>query len=58
LDAFCAANTFDQPTLVIDVDRVEAQYRALAAGLGRASIHYAVKANPADEIIARLVALG
>lgn len=58
LDAFCAANTFDQPTLVIDVDRVEAQYRALAAGLGRASIHYAVKANPADEIIVRLVALG
>ena len=58
LDAYCAANTFDQPTLVIDVDQVETQYRALALGLGHADIHYAVKANPANEIIARLVKLG
>lgn len=58
LDAYCAANSFDIPTLVIDVDRVEQQYHALRAGLGRASIHYAVKANPADAIIARLVKLG
>ncbi|WP_458790173.1 type III PLP-dependent enzyme [Yoonia sp. MH D7] len=58
LDTYCAANTFDRPTLVIDVDRVEAQYHALKAGLGHADIHYAVKANPAEEIIARLVKLG
>lgn len=58
LDAYCAAHSFDQPTLVLDVDRVEAQYHALKAGLGHADIHYAVKANPAEEIIARLVALG
>jgi ornithine decarboxylase len=32
--------------------------RALKAGLGRADIHYAVKANPAREIIERLVNLG
>jgi ornithine decarboxylase len=37
---------------------VEANYRALKAGLGHADIHYAVKANPAREIIERLVALG
>lgn len=48
----------DRPTLVIDVDRVESQYRALAAGLGRTHIHYAVKANPHPAVIARLVALG
>ena len=58
LDAYVASRSFDQPTLVMDLDRVEAQYRALKAGLGRADIHYAVKANPAREIIARLVDLG
>jgi ornithine decarboxylase len=58
LDSFIASREFDKPTLVIDVDRVEAQYNALKAGLGRADIHYAVKANPAREIIERLVQLG
>ena len=58
LDAYVAAHDFDRPTLVIDVDRVETQYRALKAGLGSADIHYAVKANPARAVIARLVKLG
>lgn len=58
LDTFVALADFDRPTLVVDLDRVEAQYRALAAGLGRAQIHYAVKANPAPEVLGRLVALG
>ncbi|MEL6683020.1 MAG: type III PLP-dependent enzyme [Pseudomonadota bacterium] len=58
LDAFVAARSFDKPTLVMDLDLVEAQYRALSRGLGRADIHYAVKANPARQIIARLVNLG
>lgn len=58
LDAFIAANMFDAPTLVIDIDRVEAQYRALKHGLGAAAIHYAVKANPDPAVLARLVTLG
>lgn len=58
LAAYVAANDFDIPTLVVDVEQVAAQYGALKAGLGRADIHYAVKANPAREIIARLVGLG
>ena len=58
LDAFVATHVFDRPTLVLDVDRVAVQYQALKAGLGRATVHYAVKANPAPEIIARLVSLG
>lgn len=58
LDAFVANHAFDRPTLVIDLDRVATQYRALKAGLGRADIHYAVKANPARQIIGRLVELG
>ncbi len=48
----------DRPTLILDTDVVAGQYHALRAGLGRARIHYAVKANPAPEIIARLVAEG
>jgi ornithine decarboxylase len=58
LERFIAAHAFERPTLVLDIDRVETQYRALAAGLGDASIHYAVKANPADAIVDRLVDLG
>ncbi len=58
LDDYVASRAFERPTLVVDVDRVAAQYDALKAGLGRATIHYAVKANPAEAIISRLVALG
>jgi len=58
LDAYVAENVFDAPTLVVDVERVESQYRALKAGLGHANIHYAVKANPALPVISRLVSLG
>ena len=58
LEGFIAAHRFERPTLVLDIDRVEQQYRALSAGLGPATIHYAVKANPADAIIERLVSLG
>ncbi|WVX50628.1 Lysine/ornithine decarboxylase [Roseobacter fucihabitans] len=56
--AFIAANGFDKPTLVISRDRVAAQYDTLQAGLGQAHIHYAVKANPAPEIIRTLVKKG
>ena len=62
IDAFIAANTFDRPTLVIDSALVAEQYDALARGLGTdnggARIHYAVKANPAREIIEVLVGKG
>ncbi|MCK8484751.1 type III PLP-dependent enzyme [Aliiroseovarius sp. S2029] len=58
LDAFIASRQFDKPTLVMDLDRVEQQYTALKTGLGHAHIHFAVKANPARPIIARLVQLG
>jgi len=58
LDGYVASHSFDIPTLVLDVDRVTVQYHALKSGLGRADIHYAVKANPAPQIIAKLVTLG
>ncbi len=46
------------PCLVVDVDRVAENFRALRAALPLASIYYAVKANPAPQVLERLVALG
>jgi ornithine decarboxylase len=46
------------PCLVVDVDLVEHNYRQLAGSLPGARLFYAVKANPAVEILARLTALG
>src|SRR4051812_29519426 len=45
------------PCLVLDVDRVEENFRRLAAALPLARIYYAVKANPAAPILERLVGL-
>ena len=45
------------PCLVLDVDRVEENFRALRRTLPLARIYYAVKANPAPAILARLVGL-
>ncbi len=46
------------PCLVLDVDRVEENFRALRDALPLARIYYAMKANPAPQILARLVGLG
>jgi ornithine decarboxylase len=46
------------PCLVLDVDRVEANFRRMQAAMPLARIYYAVKANPADPILRRLVGLG
>ncbi len=46
------------PCLVVDVDLVEHNYRQLAGSLPGARLFYAVKANPAVEIVARLTKLG
>ena len=44
--------------MIFDLEMLRAKYRALEAGLGDATIHYAVKANPAPEIVAALAELG
>jgi len=46
------------PCLVLDVDRVEQNFRALREALPLAHVYYAVKANPAPQILERLVRLG
>lgn len=58
IENFIAAHSFDRPTLVIDPAIVAENHAALQAGLGDAHIHYAVKANPAREIIETLIASG
>ncbi len=58
LEDYIRANVFDYPTLVLDVEKVEENYKKLKSGLGNAHIHYAVKANPQKEIINRLNELG
>jgi ornithine decarboxylase len=45
------------PCLVLDVDRVEENFRALRRALPLARIYYAVKANPAAPVLERLVRL-
>jgi ornithine decarboxylase len=58
IETFIRSTHFDRPTLVLDTEIVARQFQALKAGLGRAHIHYAVKANPAREIIETLIAEG
>lgn len=57
-DAYIRANDFAEPTMIFDLDLLRAKYDALADGLRGASIHYAVKANPAPEVVAALAARG
>ena len=45
------------PCLVLDLDRVEANFRAIQRALPLAHIYYAVKANPARPVLERLVRL-
>ncbi|WP_424974121.1 type III PLP-dependent enzyme [Dinoroseobacter sp. S124A] len=59
LRAFINGRVFDRPTLVLDCDAVVAKYHALARGLGHGTlIHYAMKANPAPEVLRALAAEG
>ncbi|MDR3535972.1 MAG: type III PLP-dependent enzyme [Acetobacteraceae bacterium] len=54
---FLAAQQPATPCLVLDVDRVEDNFRALQHALPLARIYYAVKANPAAPVLERLVRL-
>jgi ornithine decarboxylase len=58
LISYIENNEFSRPTLLLDVDKVESNYIQLKAGMPGAHIHYAVKANPHPDILARLVSLG
>ena len=51
---FLAERWRQTPFLALDLDLVVERYRLLKEALPAVDIHYAVKANPADEIIAAL----
>src|SRR3546814_9963472 len=55
----CFAETpHDRPVLAVDLSVVEWNYRSLALALPDTEIYYAVKANPAAELVDLLAALG
>ena len=56
--AHLAVHPVPSPCLLIDVDLVGHNYMQLVNALPVADVYYAVKANPAEAIIARLVAHG
>lgn len=58
IEKFIAENGLKTPYLIIDLDVVEHNYRALRRTLPVAEVFYAVKANPAPEVVRRLVTLG
>lgn len=55
---FARKNSFERPTLILDVDRVEENYKKLKSGMEDAHIHYAVKSNPHPKILERLASIG
>jgi ornithine decarboxylase len=59
LDAFLDDSAaLPTPFVVVDVDVIEQRYEQLVAAIPQARVYYAVKANPAPQILARLVGIG
>lgn len=58
IERFLAKNRLETPFVVVDLDVVATRYGQLRQALPVAHIHYAVKANPAIEILRLLVDLG
>ena len=58
IEKFIAENKPQTPYLIVDLDVVENNYLAIRRTLPVAEIFYAVKADPAPEVVKRLVGLG
>ena len=56
--AFLAQPNLPTPCLVMDLDRVAENFRALKSAFPVAKIYYAIKANPAVPVLRRLAGLG
>jgi ornithine decarboxylase len=56
--SFLNARRPDGPCLIVDLDVVRDNYRALSRALPDSRVFYAVKANPAPEILSLLASLG
>src|SRR6185369_17445553 len=55
---FLRSRREDGPCLVVDLDLVRDNYNAFAKALPDTRVYYAVKANPAPEVLALLARLG
>lgn len=58
IQGFLTENKFDTPFLVVDLDTISNNYIALRRLLPQVQIYYAMKANPAPEILKLLVEFG
>jgi ornithine decarboxylase len=58
IEAFLSEEARETPFLVVDLDVVRDRYRRLDAALPHTELFYAVKANPAPEVLGLLVAEG
>ncbi len=58
IDSYLAESRSEPPYLVVDLDVVAENYRVLRRALPSSDIYYAVKANPAPEILRVLTGLG
>lgn len=58
IDRFIAEHRPPTPYVVVDLDLVRRRYQSFARCFPRATISYAVKANPAKKVVATLVELG
>ncbi|MBW7850856.1 MAG: type III PLP-dependent enzyme [Rhodospirillales bacterium] len=58
ISRFLAERQPETPCLVVDLDVIAENYRALRHYLPLAEVFYAVKANPAAEVVSLLVGLG
>src|ERR1700730_13688653 len=55
---FLRRNHDDGPRLVVDLDLIRENYQAFAKALPDTRVFYAVKANPAPEVLTLLAKLG
>jgi ornithine decarboxylase len=55
---YIATHKIPSPCLVVDVNIIEHNYISLISAMPMANVYYAVKANPAKEIVSRLLQLG
>ncbi len=58
IEAYLATNAVETPCLVLSLQNIRRKYEDLAAAIPEATIHYAIKANPAADILKTLVSLG
>ena len=58
IERFLAENEPETPCLVVDLERVAENYQTIRRELPEATVHYAIKANPAPGLLETLVRLG